>query len=95
MRAVFSHVYLQSFLLHHIHVFFCHIYLRSFLPCGVFIPKYVTIFLQTHIYMRTKKPIYMRFKQACVYGVTESRRIRGTELYCSAKNSFMYDGAEK
>ena len=23
----------------------------------------------------------MRFKQACVYGVTESRRIRGTELY--------------
>ena len=95
MRAVFSHVYLQSFLLHHIHVFFCHIYLRSFLPCGVFIPKYVTIFLQTRIYMRTKKPRYMCFKQACVYGVTESRRIRGTELYCSAKNSFMYDGAEK
>ena len=26
-----------------------------------------------------KKPIYMRYKQACVYGVTESRRIRGAE----------------
>ena len=30
-----------------------------------FIPKYMTIFLQTRIYMRTKKPIYMRYKQAC------------------------------
>ena len=30
-----------------------------------FIPKYMTILLQTHIYMRTKKPIYMRYKQAC------------------------------
>ena len=75
---------------------FCHVYLRSFLLCGVFIPKYMTIFLQTtRIYMRKKKFIHMRYKQACVYGVTESRRIRGTELYCSAKNSFMYDGAEK
>ena len=27
------------------------------------------------------KPIHMRYKQACVYGVTKSRRIRGTELY--------------
>ena len=31
--------------------FFCHVYLR-------FIPKYMTIFLQTRIYMRTKKSIY-------------------------------------
>ena len=62
--------------------FFCHVYLRSFLLCGVFIPKYMTIFLQTRtFYMRTKKPVYMRYKQACVYGVTQSRRIRGTELY--------------
>ena len=95
VRVVFSHVYLQSFLLHDIHAFFCHVYLHSFLLCGVFIPKYMTIFLQTRIYMRTKKPIYTRFKQACVYGVTESCRIRGTKLYHSAKNSFMYDGAEK
>ena len=33
---------------------FCHVYLRSFLLCGVFIPKYMTIFLQTRIYVRTK-----------------------------------------
>ena len=45
----------------------------------------MTIFLQTRIYMRTKKPIYMRYKQACVYGVTESRGIRGTELYRQQK----------
>ena len=57
---------------------FCHVYLR-------FIPKYMTIFLQTRIYMRTKKPIYMRYKQACVYGVTESRRMRDTELYRQQK----------
>ena len=37
---------------------FCHVYVR-------FIPKYMTIFLQTRIYMRTKNPIYMRYKQAC------------------------------
>ena len=29
--------------------FFCHVYLRSFLLCGFFIPKYMTIFLQTRI----------------------------------------------
>ena len=58
IRAVFSHVYLQSFLPRDIRAFFCHVYLR-------FIPKYMTIFLQTRIYMRTKKPIYMRYKQAC------------------------------
>ena len=32
-----------------------------------------------------KKPIYMGYKQGCVYGVTESRRIRGTKLYHSKK----------
>ena len=37
----------------------------------------------------------MRYKQACVHGVTESRRIRGTELYHQQKNPFMYNGAEK
>ena len=34
---------------------FCHVYLRSFLLCGVFIPKCMTIFLFTRIYMRPKK----------------------------------------
>ena len=46
---------LQSFLLHDIRAFFCHVYLRSFLVCWVFIPKYMTIFLETRIY----------YKQAC------------------------------
>ena len=55
--------------------FFCHVYVFSFLLCGVFIPKYMTIFLQTRIYMRRKKPMY-----ALQYGATESRRIRGTEF---------------
>ena len=87
IRAVFCHVYLQSFLLHDIRAFFCHVYLRSFLLCGVFIPKYMTIFFQTPIYMRAKKPICMRYRQACVYGVTESRRIKGTELYRQQKTS--------
>ena len=87
IRAVFSHVYLQSFLLHDIRAFFCHVYLR-------FIPKYMTIFLQTRIYMRTKKPIYMCYKQACgicvrrkssykrhriIAGLPRARSARGTE----------------
>ena len=95
IRAVFSHVYLQSFLLHDIRAFFCHVYLRSFLLCGVFIPKYMTIFLQTRIYMRTKKPIYMRYKQACgIWGHRKSSYKRH-RIIPSAKNPFMYDGAEK
>ena len=77
------------FQIYDIRAVFSHVYLRSFLLCGV-IPKYMTIFLQ----MRTKKPIYMRYKQACVDGVTESRRIRGTELYRQQKNTPMYDEAE-
>ena len=51
IRAVFSNVYLQSFLVHDIRAFFCHVYLR-------FIPKYMTIFLQTHIYAHKKTHIY-------------------------------------
>ena len=95
IRAVFSHVYLQSFLLHDIRAFFCHVYLRSFLLCGVFIPKYMTIFLQTRIYMRTKKPIYMRYKQACgIWGHRKSSYKRH-RIIPSAENPFMYDEAEK
>ena len=95
IRAFFPHVYLQSFLLDDIRAFFCHVYLRSFLLCGVFIPKYMTIFLQTRIYMRTKKPIYMRYKQACgIWGHRKSSYKRH-RIIPSAKNPFMYDGAEK
>ena len=84
----FSPLYLQSFLLHDIRAFFCHVYLR-------FIPKYMTIFLQTRIYMRTKKPIYMRYKQACgIWGQRKSSYKRH-RIIPSAKNPFMYDEAEK
>ena len=84
----FSHVYLQSFLLHDIRAFFCHVYLR-------FIPKYMTIFLQTRIYIRTKKSIKMRYKQACgIWGYRKSSYKRH-RIVASAKYPFMYDGAEK
>ena len=73
IRALFSHVYLQSFLLHNIRAFFCHVYLRSFLLCGVFIPKYMTIFLQTRIYMRTKKIPYISVSNKHVY--MESQKV--------------------
>ena len=74
-----------SKLCHDIRAFFCHVYLRSFPLCGVFIPKYMTIFLQTRIYMRTKKVhIYALQTSMCIW-VTESRRIRGTELYRQQK----------
>ena len=95
IRAVFSHVYLQSVLLHDIRAFFCHVYLRSFLLCGVFIPKYMTIFLQTRIYMRTKKPIYMRYKQACGIWAHRKSSYKRHQIIPSAKNPCMYDGAEK
>ena len=86
IRAVFSHVYLQSFLLHDIRAFFCHVYV-------CFIPKYMTIFLQTRIYMRTKNPIYMRYKQACgIWGYRKSSYKRH-RIIPSVKNPFMYDRA--
>ena len=69
IRAVFSHVHLQSFLLRDIRAFFCHVYLR-------FIPKYMTIFLQTRIYMRTKKSPY-----TCVTNnmYVESQKVAGAD----------------
>ena len=70
--AVFSHVYLQSLLLHDIRAFFCHVYLR-------FIPKRAYICAQ-------KSPYICGTNKHVVYGVTESRRIRGTELYRQQKN---------
>ena len=53
----------------YIRAFFCHVYLRSFLLCLVFIPKYMTIFLQTPIYMSTKKAhIYALQTSMCIWG---------------------------
>ena len=47
----------------------------------------MTIFLQTRIYMCTKKFIFVTNKHvvSVVYGVKESRRVRGTELYRQQK----------
>ena len=48
---------------------YCQVYLRSLLLCGVFIPKYMTIFLQTRIYMHTKKcynDVHMRSQKVIV-----------------------------
>ena len=67
---------------------FCHVYLR-------FIPKYMTIFLQTRIYMRTKKPIYMCYKQACGICGRRKSSYKGHRIIPSAKNPFMYGGAGK
>ena len=60
---------------------FCHVYLR-------FIPKYMTIFLQTRIYMRTKKPIYMCYKQACGICGRRKSSYKGHRIMPSAKKPF-------
>ena len=74
--------------------FFCHVYLRSFLLCGVFIPKYMTIFLQTRIYVRTEKPIYMRLYYVlyillCVFEKSLSL-FRFIQVSKSCKMNIMY-----
>ena len=77
IRAVFSHVYLQSFLPHDIRAFFCHVYLRSFLHCGY---KRAYICAQ-------KGPYICVTNKHVVYAVTESRRIESTELYRQPKTT--------
>ena len=58
-----------SKLWHDVRAVFSHVYLRSFLLCGVFIPEYTFIFLQTRIYMRTKKGhIYGLQTNMCIWG---------------------------
>ena len=51
-----------------------------------FIPKYMTNFLQTRIYMGTKNPIYLRYRQACgIWGYRKSSYKRH-RIIPSAKN---------
>ena len=85
----FSHVYLQSFLLHDIRAFFGHVYLRSF-----YSQVYDHFLTNAHIYAH-KKLIYMRCKQACgIWGQGKSSCKRN-RIIPPAKIPFMYDGAEK
>ena len=53
------------------------------------------LWVQTRIYMRTKRPIYMRYKQAC--GICGHRKssYRKHRIIPSAKNPFMYDPDER
>ena len=59
----------------------------AFFPAlwGFYSQVYDHFLTNAHIYAH-KKTICIRYKQACVYEVTESRRIRGTELYRQQKN---------
>ena len=59
----------SCYTIYDIRAFFCHVYLCSFLLCWVLISKYMTIFLQTRIYMRTKKAhIYVLQTSMCICG---------------------------
>ena len=53
------------------------------------------LWVQTRIYMRTKRPIYMRYKQA--FGICGHRKssYRRHRIIPSAKNPFMYDPDER
>ena len=62
----FSHVYLQSFLLHDIRAFFCHVYLPSFLLCGVFISK-IWPFSYKRAYICAQKSPYICVTNKHVY----------------------------
>ena len=63
----FSHVYLQSFLLHDIRAFYCHVK-TCVLSCfvGFYSQVYDQFLTNAHIYAH-KKAIYIRYKQA--YGL--------------------------
>ena len=68
----------------------------------VLVPRILAFFpalwVQTRIYIyicAQKSPFLCVTNKHVVYGVTESRRIRGTEFISSAENPLMYDGAER
>ena len=81
IRAVFPHVYLQSFLLHDIRAFF--VSYTCVLSCFVgFLFLSIWPFSYKRAYICAQKSPHIRVtNKHVVYGVTESRSIRGTELY--------------
>ena len=64
---------------------------------GFYSQVYDHFLTNAHIYAHKKNPIYKRFKQACVYGVTESRRMDRQQKTPSCtmelKNSFSLNQA--
>ena len=61
-----------------------------------FFATYTWVLSYKRAYICAQKSPYICVRNKhVVYGVTETRRIRGTELYRQQKNPFMYDGAEK
>ena len=88
VRFSVSHVYLQSFLLHDIRAFFVTY------TCVLFPSIWPFSYKRAYICAQ-KKPIYMRYKQAC--GTCGRRKLsyKRHRIIPSAKNTFMYDGAEK
>ena len=65
---------------------------------AVFFPRILSpaLWVQTRIYICAQKSPYICVtNKHVVYGVTESRRIRGTKFISSEENPFMYDGAER
>ena len=59
----------------------------AFFPAlwGFYSQVYDHFLRNVHIYAHKKSPYICVTKQACVYGVTESRRIRDSELYRQQK----------
>ena len=87
IRAVFSHVYLQSFLLHDIRAFF--------VTYTCFLFPSIWPFSYKRAYICAPKSPYMRYKQAC--GICGHRKssYRKHRIIPSAKNPFMYDSDER
>ena len=70
----------------------------AFFPAlwGFYSQVYDYFLTNTHIYAHKKTHIIICVtNKHVVYGVTESHRIRRTELYRQQKNPVMYDVAEK
>ena len=88
IRAVFSLVYLQSFLLHDIRAFFVTY------TCVLFPSIWPFSYKRAYICAQ-KNPIYMRYKQACGTCGRRKSSYKRHRIIPSAKNTFMYDGAEK
>ena len=74
------------------------IYLRFFPRILVYLRFYSQVYdyflTNAHIYAH-KKTIYMRYKQACGICGRRKSSYKRHRIIPSAKNPFMYDGAEK